>query len=127
MNILIDTSVWIDYFRGKSTTDLVDSFIDENVICTNYLILSEIIPALRLSKYTKLINLLKEVTNVPLLINWKKIIDYQTLCLQKGINKVGIPDLIIVDSVIQNNLVLFTLDKHFRLINDHIKFKMLRP
>src|SRR4030042_6700106 len=102
MNILIDTSVWVDYFQGNSTSDLVDSFIDENVICTNHLILSELIPVLRLDKHTKLINLLKEVTNIPLQIDWGKIIDYQTLCLQNGINKVGIPDLIIVDNVIQN-------------------------
>jgi hypothetical protein len=125
MNILVDTSVWVDYFRGGSASDLVDSFIDENVVCTNYIILSELIPVLRLHKEPKLIKLLKQVALIPLQIHWENVIDYQTLCLVNGINKVGIPDLIIVDSVIQNDLVLFSLDKHFRLINAHLKFRQL--
>jgi len=124
MKILIDTSVWIDYFRGNETTKYVDTFIDENIVTTNHLILSELIPALRLKKQFKLISLLQEITVIQMKINWEKIIDFQTLCLQKGINKVGIPDLLIIDNVIQNDLVLFSLDKHFHLISGHLEFKL---
>ena len=127
MNILIDSSVWIDYFRGGDNSEILDSFIDENILCTNYLILSELIPSLNHKGYSKLVKLLCEITKVPLTVDWEKIIQYQTLCISNGINKVGIPDLIILDNVIQNNLVLYSFDKHFDLINSHINFKSFLP
>lgn len=127
MNILIDSSVWIDYFRGGDNSEILDSFIDENILCTNYLILSELIPSLNHKGYSKLVKLLREITKVPLTVDWEKIIQYQTLCISNGINKVGIPDLIILDNVIQNNLVLYSFDKHFDLINSHINFKSFLP
>ena len=125
MNILVDSSVWIDYFRsGLNSVDL-DRYIGQNLICTNDLILAELVPYLKVKKHSRVIKLLNEISNIPLNINWKKIINYQTLCIQNGINKVGVPDLIILDNVIQNNLILFTLDKHFSKINRFIKFELL--
>ncbi len=123
MKILIDSSVWIEYFRGTGKdSDILSSLIDEDIICTNNLILTEIIPFLSHSKNFELIDLLNEVPNTPLNINWNNIINYQTICLKNGINKVGIPDLIILDNVIQNDLTLFSHDKHFKLINKFIPF-----
>jgi len=124
MKILIDSSVWIDYFRSGKESDILNSLIDDDTICTNNLILTEIIPFLHHSKNFELINLLQELPNIQLDINWNNIIDYQTICLKNGINKVGIPDLIILDSVIQNDLILFSYDKHFKLINKFIPFKI---
>lgn len=88
MNILVDSSVWTDYFRGGEYSEILDSFIDENILCTNYLILSELIPALNHNGYSKLVKLLREITKIPLNINWEIIINYQTICLSNGINKV---------------------------------------
>ena len=127
MNILIDSSVWIDYFRGGEYSEILDSFIDENILCTNYLILSELIPALNHNGHSKLVKLLREITKIPLNINWEIIIKYQTICLSNGINKVGISDLIILNNVIQNDLVLYSFDKHFDLISKHINFKLFLP
>ena len=124
MNILVDSSVWIDYFRGGNDSEILDKFIDENLICTNELILAEIIPPLRIKKQNKIIELLNEISKIPLNINWSKIIDYQTTCLTNGINKVGIPDLIIVDNVYENNIILYSLDKHFKLISNYIDIKL---
>jgi predicted nucleic acid-binding protein len=127
MNILVDSTIWIDYFRGGSDSEILDKFIDENLICTNNLILAEIIPALRIKKQNKLIDLLKEIQRIPLNINWNMIIEYQIQCLSNGINKVGIPDLIIVENAIKNDLVLFSFDKHFRLISNHMELNLLNP
>ena len=127
MNILIDSSVWIDYFRGGDNSDFLDSFIDENILCTNYLILSELLPALNQRKHSKLVDLLRGIYRIPLNINWENIIQLQKTCLSNGINKVGVPDLIILDNVIQNDLVLFSLDKHFDLIHKHIEFRSFLP
>lgn len=124
MKILVDSSVWIDYFRGSDQSKVLDLYIEENLICTNDLILSEIIPILKIKKQNKLIKLLNNVNKKSLNINWNKIIEYQVICLRNGLNKVGIPDLIIVDNVIENDLILFSLDKHFELISNHIELKM---
>ena len=125
MRILVDSSIWIDYFRGGNDSEVMDSYIDENVICTNHLILSELIPNLRIIKQNKLIDLLKEISKISLNINWNQIIEYQTICLKNGINNVGIPDLIIVDNTIQNDLILFSMDKHFKLISEYIDLKLV--
>ena len=47
MKVLVDTSVWIDYFRSGDNTDELNSLIDDNLIFTNDLILTEVIPFLR--------------------------------------------------------------------------------
>lgn len=125
MRILVDSSIWVDYFRGGVNSEIMDRYIDKNIICTNYLILSELFPALRIRKQNKLIDLLNEISKIPLDINWNRIIDYQTTCLKKGINKVGIPDLIIVDNAIKNDLILFSFDKHFKLISKYIDLKLV--
>ena len=125
MRILIDSSVWIDYFRSGKNSGRLDSFIEQNLICTNDLILTELVPFLKAKKKTRIIHLLNSVTKIPLEINWDAIIKLQTICIEKGINNVGIPDLIILENVIKNDLVLYSLDKHFRLLNENFKFKLL--
>jgi hypothetical protein len=125
VQILIDSSVWIDYFRSGTHTSKLDTYIDQNLVCTNHLILAELIPFLKVKKQFKVIKLLESLTNITLNINWDNIINLQTTCIQKGINKVGIPDLLILDNVIQNELVLYTIDKHFKQINKHISFEMI--
>ena len=124
MNILVDSSVWIDYFRSGIKSNSLDTLIDQNTICTNSLILAEILPSLKVRKQSRLINLLYQIEKIELNINWGKIIDYQIICLGKGINKIGIPDLIVIDNVIQNNFTLYSLDNHFKLMNNQIEFDL---
>ncbi len=125
MKILVDSSVWIDYFRSGNNSELLDFYIDQNLICINDLILAELVPFLKINNQNNVIRLLKIITNIELNINWQNIIDYQIICIKNGINKIGIPDLIILDNIIQNNLALFTLDKHFFLIKKHIIFEVI--
>jgi predicted nucleic acid-binding protein len=126
MNILVDSSIWIDYFRSGKNSELLDDYIDQNLICTNYLILSEIIPSLKIKKKSKVIKLLYNINRIALNPDWNKIIDLQTKCLKNGINKVGIPDLIILDNVLQNDLTLYTLDNHFFLIQKVVQFNIIK-
>jgi predicted nucleic acid-binding protein len=125
MKILVDSSVWIDYFRSGKNSELLDLCIDQNLICINDLILAELIPYLKINNQNNVIRLLNNITNIELNINWKNIIEYQIICIKNGINKIGIPYLIIVDNIIQNNLTLFTLDKHFYLIKKHILIDLI--
>ena len=124
MEVLVDTSIWIDYFRGGNNSKDIDFLIDENIIVTNEIILAELIPYLKIKKQLKVIDLLHEVNRLPLSIHWEEIIEFQVKCLKGGANGVGIPDLIIAQNAKQNSCELYSLDKHFRLLNQVIKVNL---
>jgi predicted nucleic acid-binding protein len=121
-NILVDSSVWIEYFRGKKEAAVLDELIDRNQLCINNLILSELIPFLRIKKEHALIKILMTIKNMAIKIDWEEIIDFQEINLKNGLNKIGIADLIIVQNVRDNDLSLYSLDKHFELMSKHIEF-----
>ena len=120
--ILIDSSVWIEYFRGKKEVQSLNELIDLNQICVNNLILSELIPFLKIKKENELIKLLKAIKNIAIRIDWEEIIHFQEINLRNGINKVSIADLIILQNVRDNDLSLFSLYKHFKLMGENIDF-----
>ncbi len=123
MQILVDTSTWIDYFKSGIKSNDLDTLIDENLIATNDIILTELVPFLRIKKQNKVIQLLNDVVKLPLQIDWKEIIQFQVRCLQSGINGIGIPDLIIAQNSKQNNSTIYSLDKHFILLQKAIGIK----
>ena len=61
MEVLVDTSVWIDYFRSGDKSEKLDFLIDENLVVINDLILTELLPLLIVKKEKKVINLLKNI------------------------------------------------------------------
>ena len=124
MKVLIDTSVWICYFKSADDRTDLDYLIDNNLVYTNDVILTELFPFLKLKHQTSLIELLKGISTFQLSIDWQQIRDYQYNCLRNGINGVGIPDLIIAQNVIQNDCVLYSLDRHFRLLLEILNIKL---
>ncbi len=58
MSVLVDTSIWIDYFRNGDSNHRLDYLIDENIVVTNNLILAELIPFLKIKKQKKIVELL---------------------------------------------------------------------
>lgn len=125
MNVLVDSSIWIDYFRGSESDAKLDFLIEENLVVVNDLILAELIPALHFRKQNNLIALMREIACPPLLLDWDDLIQMQIACLKHGINKIGIPDLIVAQHAIQHHLELYTRDKHFTLIAQHAPLSLL--
>jgi predicted nucleic acid-binding protein len=123
-SILIDSSVWIEYFR-TGRPDKLDRIIEEGLVCINELILSELVPPLILKKETDIIEGLKATEMVPMNIDWDIIRDYQVMNLRNGINRVGIPDLIILQQVIDQKITLYSFDKHFKLMQNHLNFDLI--
>lgn len=120
MSVLVDSSVWIDYFRGKGDPSKLDLLIEENLVVVNDLVLAELIPALHMKRQKGIIAIMGEIACPPMKIDWDDLTQMQILCLCHGINKVGIPDLMIAQHAIQNHLELYSLDKHFALLAKHI-------
>lgn len=120
MSVLVDSSVWIDYFRSGRHAESLDVLISENRVVTNDLILAELVPALQIKRQHQLIALLREIERAPLTPDWDDIVDLQLVCLRNGINAVGMPDLIIVQNAMQHGLQLMARDRHFTLIARHV-------
>ena len=122
--LLIDSSVWIEYFRNRDSLSILDELIETNQICTNDLILSELIPYLQIKGNFEVIEALRSIEKVEIKIDWQIIIGMQITNIKNGINKAGIPDLIILQNVTENNLILFSLDKHFKLMNKLFEYRL---
>jgi predicted nucleic acid-binding protein len=125
MSVLVDTSIWIEYFRNGNNLEKLDILIDENLVVTNDLILAELIPFLKIRNQRKLINLLYKINKLEIVVNWKQIIDYQYKCLKKGLNAIGIPDLIIAQNAKQNHCSIYSLDSHLNLMENILEIKLI--
>jgi len=122
--VLIDSSVWIDYFRHGNHPHL-EALLKEDLVCTNELVLTELLPFLEKGGHKDAISALLSLPNIELEISWPTLRKYQVMNLEKGINKVGIPDLIILQQVIENKLTLYSTDRHFLLMQKHLNFDLI--
>jgi len=122
--VLVDSSVWIEYFRN-GTPDKLDQLISEDLVCTNEIILSELVPSLKKLDSQEIVESLESLERIPLQIDWDIIREYQYRNLKNGINKVGLPDLLILQQIVDQKLILFTFDKHFKLMQAHFHFDLM--
>lgn len=122
--VLVDSSVWIQYFRSGDIP-LLDRLIEEELVCTNELILTELLPVLKHRGRNDVWESLTALEKIPLNINWDAIREYQWMNLQNGLNQVGIPDLMIIQQVIDERITLFSFDKHFRLMGRFLTFDLI--
>jgi predicted nucleic acid-binding protein len=121
---IIDSSAWIEYFKGNEEYSFIKELIYNNAICTNEIILTELLPSIIHKGENKLAKLLNGLRKTVLLIDWQEIQNIQILNLQHGNNNVGISDIIIAQNCIQNDLKIITKDKHFIAMAKYIALKI---
>ncbi len=126
MSVLVDTSVWIDYFRSGKNSVKLDFLIDENLVVINKIILAELVPFLRVKNQRKIIKLLYHIQTLNLAIDWEQIMEFQFKCLLGGLNGIGIPDLLIAQNARQNQCKIYSLDRHFTLMKEIFALDMLK-
>ena len=124
MSVLVDTSIWIDYFRSGNNTERLDFLIDENLIVINDLVLAELVPSLKVRKQRKIVNLLYNIKKLELSINWNQIIEFRFKCLKNGFNGIGLPDLVVAQNAKQNRCEIYSLDIHFSLMKDILELQL---
>jgi predicted nucleic acid-binding protein len=121
---IIDSSAWIEYFKGNEEYFFIRELIYNNALCTNDIILTELLPSIIHKKENKLADLLNSLRKKILLVDWQDIQNIQILNLKKGNNNIGISDIIIAQNCIQNNLKIITKDKHFKAMAKYIPLKI---
>lgn len=71
-----------------------------------------------------MIGLLREIKIYEIDIDWEDIVQMQITCIRNGVNGVGIPDLIIAQNAIQNDLSLLSTDRHFISIAEYTSLSL---
>jgi hypothetical protein len=126
--IMVDSSVWIDYFSGKDTSgaEKLDSLLGDELIAIGDLILVEVLQGFRTDKdFRQAKQLLLSLTVVNILdttIALKSAANFRTL-RKKGIIVRKTIDTIIATYCIENNLPLLHSDKDFQPFHQHLKLK----
>ncbi len=129
MDVLVDSSVWVSFFRGRKGEEKIASALDyllsgdEAVI--DEIVKTEVMPMM--VAHHEDATLMDAVRTIPLQIDWKAVRDLQVNCLRKGINKVGVCDLILALNAVQAGVPLFSLDRHFELIKNVLPDLQLWP
>jgi len=123
-DILVDSSVWISYFKSREEFSFIDDLIDDYRICINDVILTELLPSIMHQKEFVLANLLRSINKYDMNINWQEIQNYQLLNIKNGNNKVPITDVLIAQNCIRNDLILLTLDKHLILMKNYLPLQI---
>jgi len=114
--ILIDTSVWIEYFRNKSSpiADRVDRILDEDEVCVPKIVISELMQGAKSTKELSIIRDFIEAFNV---IDqrddtWIKAGRLSYKLKKKGKN-IHLLDCYIAVIAQENGCKIFTLNRHF--------------
>lgn len=123
--ILVDTSVWIDYFNGKHTlqTDTLDSALEEGTVAIGDLIFLEILQGFRNDRdFRKAKTTLERLDLYELLghtMALRSAENYRAL-RKKGVTIRKTNDVVIGTFCIENKLPLLFSDKDFIPFVDYL-------
>jgi hypothetical protein len=125
--ILVDSSVWISYYRPEGRRrlkEVVKEAISHNLVATNGIIIVEVLNGIsREQDYRRVKSHLEGFHYLPL--TEEDFYEASLLGSSLRRNGVSIPptDIIIAFSAIKGNAMLYHLDNHFELIARHIPLK----
>jgi len=126
--IVVDSSVWIDYFTGNDTpeADHLDSLLGQELIAIGDLVLAEVLQGFRADKdFRKARDLLLSLHVVNMLdttIALKSAANFRAL-RKMGLTVRKTVDSIIATYCIENRLPLLHSDKDFQPFHQHLGLK----
>jgi hypothetical protein len=116
--VLVDTSVWIDYFNGQTTaqTELLDALLSSTIVVVGDLIVAEVLQGFSSDKDYKVAkNLLTELELVSLcnLARAIKAAEHYRVLRKQGITIRKTIDCLIATFCIETHLPLLYADRDF--------------
>ncbi len=130
--ILVDSSVWIDYFRGmqSSETDRLDALLDNEPVATGDLVLAEVLQGFRsaqdFNQGKKLLTSLPIIDLVGGEIAIQAAENFRILRSQ-GITIRKTIDTLIATSCIEKGLTLLYSDRDFDPFVEHLGLRTALP
>jgi len=129
--VVVDSSVWVDYFNGRVTkqTDLLDSLLGNELIVIGDIVLTEVFQGFRsdkdFKKAKKLLDCLmfREMLGKELAV--KSAENYRHL-RKKGISVRKTIDVVIATFCISSNLPLLHDDRDFEPMERHLNLKVVK-
>ena len=134
---LIDSSMWIEYFREKkknkslqSIVQLRDFLSEAKYLCTIGPIITEIFQGIKLANKKEYGNTFDEFKTL-LYYNIKKKVFIDAAFIYRSLRAKGITidrtiDCIIAASAIKYNLTVFHKDEHFEIIKKYFPLKTIK-
>jgi len=126
--ILIDTSVWIEYFRNQSPVfvGFVAEIVKTREICVPKIVLAELMQG---AKSEKELSVIAEFMDAFTIIDqtdqtWTKAGRLSHDLRRKGRN-VNLTDCYIAVIAQENNCAVFTLDRHFKDIRQYTEIHLV--
>jgi len=129
--IVVDSSVWIDYFTGRNSqeTETLDSLLGDELVAIGDLMLAEVLQGFRSDKdYRQARKLLLSLTVLNLLdtdIALKSAKNFRAL-RKNGITVRKTIDAIIATYCIENKLPLLHSDRDFQPFHEFLKLQKIR-
>ena len=126
--IIVDTSVWIDYFNGSSTyeTGILDAALGKQQVAIGDLIALEILRGFHLDRdYNTAKKYLARLHQYNMLSSQLalKAADYYRKLRKKGITIRKTADIIIATFCIEEKLPLLYTDRDFIPFSEHLKLR----
>jgi hypothetical protein len=123
--VLIDTAVWVDFFRGRGEiVKLVKNLVISNQAMLCGVVISEVIQGIKNEKEREIVK--EAFRGIPYIkvdrACWEEAGDI-ALKLRKRGKVVPLTDILMATLTIHYGLQILTFDKHFELIPDVSLFK----
>jgi len=124
MNNLVDSSAWVEYFRGNPKFSFISELISVNSVCTNDVILAEILPSIVHKNEHRLAELLNCVKKIPLSVDWPEVRNIQLLNLRHGNDNIGLSDIVVAQNCMQNDLMIIVHNRYFKAMAGYIPLRI---
>jgi predicted nucleic acid-binding protein len=116
--ILVDTTIWIEFFRARSkTADRLELLLRENGVWTCGVVMFEVLQGIKLEgEKNKILGILESLPYVEMTKRlWQSSAELSIVLKKSGVT-VPLSDIFIATIAIENDLSIYTLDKHFSQI-----------
>lgn len=127
--ILVDTSIWIEYFNFTNKKIYLDlrQRLEEDQLCISVVTRNELLSGISKKHYGKFSNALNVLTTYfPDLEDWKKIELWTEMAKNDGFH-FQISDLIIASSAKKNDCEIYTLDGDFGRMEKYGWIQLFQP
>jgi predicted nucleic acid-binding protein len=122
--VVVDTSVWIDFFGGQHA-DAVEEALAHGVVIVPPIVVAELVSGVRSpEERTKIGELLQDapVHDTPL-DHWIRVGDLRRTLARKGVT-VTVPDAHVAQCALDHDAVLLARDEVFALIAKHTALRL---